>query len=124
MNTAHRWWRSLDHYYWLTAYLAARGLQQTTCRLIGLVIFAGGAISLTLIWSPTGPRGTTNQLLAVVVALCCWAMSALWLRKRWPTAIESRICVCVGSVCIAISCLIQADALTGLFGATAFTMVE
>jgi diguanylate cyclase (GGDEF)-like protein len=123
MNTAHRWWRSLDHYYWLTAFLAARGLQQTTCRLVGLVIFALGAISLTLIWSPTGPQGATNQLLAVVVALCCWAMSALWLRNRWPTVIQSRICVCVGSVCIAISCLIQTDALTGLFGATAFTMV-
>ncbi len=117
------WWRGLDHYYWLTAFLAARGIQQTTCRLVALVIFGLSAISITLIWSPTGPQGIRNQILAVVVAVCCWAMSALWLRSRWPTARESRICVCIGSVCIAISCLIQSDALAGLFGATAFTLV-
>ena len=123
MTSALRWWRGLDHYYWLTAFLAARGLQQTTCRLIALVIFAMSAISVTLIWSPTGPRGVINQTLAVVVAVCCWGMSALWLRSRWPTAVQSRICVCLGSVCIAISALIQSDALTGLFGTTAFTLV-
>jgi diguanylate cyclase (GGDEF)-like protein len=123
MNTAQRWWRGLDHYYWLTAFLAARGLQQTTCRLVALVIFAMSVISVTLIWSPTGPRGVVSQVLAVAVAVCCWVLTALWLRGRWPTAVESRICVCAGAVCIAISCLIQTDALTGLFGATAFTLV-
>jgi diguanylate cyclase (GGDEF)-like protein len=123
MNTARRWWRGLDHYYWLTAFLAARGLQQITCRLVALVIIALSAISLTLIWSPTGPQGPLGQSLAVGVAVCCWGLAALWLRGRWPTAVESRICICLGSVCIAISCLIQTDALTGLFGATAFTLV-
>jgi diguanylate cyclase (GGDEF)-like protein len=123
MNTALRWWRGLDHYYWLTAFLAARGLQQTTCRLVALVIAAMSGISLTLIWSPTGPQGVVGRTLAVAVAVCCWALAVLWLRGRWPTAVESRISVCVGSVCIAVSCLIQTDALTGLFGATAFTLV-
>lgn len=123
MNTAQRWWRGLDHYYWLTAFLAARGLQQTTSRLVALVIFGLGAISLTLIWSPSGPHGLTGRTLAVVVSVCCWGMAVLWLRGRWPTILESRFCVCAGSVCIAISCLIQADALAGLFGATAFTLV-
>lgn len=123
MITAQRWWRGLDHYYWLTAFLAARGVQQATCRLVALVIFGMSAISLTLLWSPTGPQGRISEVLAVVVAVCCWGMAALWLRGRWPTAIESRFCVCAGSVCIAISCLIQTDALTGLFGATAFTLV-
>jgi len=50
-------------------------------------------------------------------------MTFLWLRGRWPSALESRISVCLGSLCIAISCLIQADPLAGLFGATAFTLV-
>ena len=109
---AHRWWRGLDHYYWLTAFLAARGLQKTTCRLVALVNLGMSAISLTV-----------NRVLAVGVSVCCWALAALWLRSRWPTAIESRICVCAGSVCIAISCLIQTDAFTGLLGATAFTLV-
>jgi diguanylate cyclase (GGDEF)-like protein len=123
MNSAQRWWHGLDHYYWLTAFLAARGLQKTTCRLVALVIFGLSAIPITLIWSPTGPHGLRNQILAVVVAVCCWGMSALWLRGRWPSALQSRICVCLGSVCIAISCLIQVDPLAGLFGATAFTFV-
>ncbi len=123
MNTAQRWWHGLDHYYWLTAFLAARGLQRTTCRLIALVIFGLGAISITLIWSPTGPHGLRNQILALAVAVCCWGMTFLWLRGRWPSALESRISVCLGSLCIAISCLIQADPLAGLFGATAFTLV-
>ncbi len=123
MNTAQRWWQGLDHYYWLTAFLAARGLQKTTCRLVALVIFGMSAISITLIWSPTGPHGLRNQILALVVAVCCWGMTALWLRGRWPSALQSRICVCLGSVCIAVSCLIQDDPLAGLFGATAFTLV-
>lgn len=123
MNGAQRWWHGLDHYYWLTAFLAARGLQKTTCRLVALVIFGLSTISIILIWSPTGPHGLRNQVLSVVVAVCCWGMSALWLRGRWPSALQSRICVCLGSVCIAISCLIQADPLAGLFGATAFTLV-
>jgi diguanylate cyclase (GGDEF)-like protein len=123
MNAAQRWWRGLDHYYWLTAFLAARGLQRITCRVIALVMFAMSAVSVTLIWSPTGPHGTPSQLLAVVVAACCWAMSILWLRSRWPTARQSRFCVCLGSVCVATSCLIQSDPLAGLFGATAFTLV-
>ena len=50
-------------------------------------------------------------------------MASLWLRQRWPTAVQSRICVCLGSVCIAISCLIQTDPMAGLFGTTAFTIV-
>ncbi len=123
MNTAWRWWRGLDHYYWLTAFLAARGLQKTTCRLVALVILGMSAISLILIWSPTGPKGTVNQVVAVAVAVSSSTLAVLWLRSRWPTVIESRFCVCAGSVCIAISCLIQTDALTALFGATSFTLV-
>ncbi len=123
MNTAPRWWQGLDHYYWLTAFLAARGIQRTTCSVVALVMIGLSGISITLIWSPTGPQGTRNQTLAVAVAVCCWGLAALWLRRRWPTALESRICVCVGAVCISISCLIQSDPLAGLFGATAFTLV-
>ncbi len=91
--------------------------------MLALAIIGLSAISITLIWSPTGPQGARNQILACAVAVCCWGMASLWLRQRWPTALESRICVCLGAVCISISCLIQSDALSGLFGATAFTLV-
>ncbi|OBK77839.1 hypothetical protein A5651_03425 [Mycobacterium sp. 1274761.0] len=124
MNSAQRWWRGLDHYYWLTAFLAARGIQRRVCRVVALVIFGLSTVSVLLIWSPTGPRGTVAQTLALVVAACCWGMCLLWLRSRWPTALESRICVCLGSTCVATSCLIQSDPLAGLFGATAFALVS
>jgi diguanylate cyclase (GGDEF)-like protein len=123
MSASHRWWRGLDHYNWLTAFLSTRGIQRTTCRVIALMIFGLSAISVTLIWSPTGPHGTRNEILAIAVTVCCWGLGSLWLRQRWPTALESRICVALGSVCIAVSCLIQSDAMAGLFGATAFTLV-
>jgi diguanylate cyclase (GGDEF)-like protein len=90
---------------------------------MALMIFGLSSISVALIWSPTGPHGTRNQILAIAVTVCCWGLGSLWLRQRWPTALESRICVALGSVCIAVSCLIQSDAMAGLFGATAFTLV-
>lgn len=90
---------------------------------MALMIFGLSAISVALIWSPTGPHGTWNEILAIAVTVCCWGLGSLWLRQRWPTALESRICVALGSVCIAVSCLIQSDAMAGLFGATAFTLV-
>ena len=123
MNAPHRWWQGLDHYYWLTALLAAHGVQRSTCRVVALMIYGLSAISLLQIWSPIGPHGLLSQGLAVAVAVCCWGIGSLWLRQRWPTALESRICVTLGSLCIAISCLIQSDPLAGLFGASAFTVV-
>jgi len=74
------------HYYWLTAFLAARGLQKTTCRVVALVIFGMSAVSVLLIWRPTGPHGLRDQILAIAVAVCCWGMTAIWLRGRWPSA--------------------------------------
>ena len=90
---------------------------------MALMIFGLSAISVALIWSPTGPHGTWNEILAIAVTVCCWGLGSLWLRQRLPTALESRICVAHGTVCIAVSCLIQSDAMAGLFGATAFTLV-
>lgn len=123
MRPSLQWLRGLDHYYWLTAFLAARGIQKTTCRVVALAIFGLSAISITLMWSPIGPHGTLNRALAITVTVCCWVIGSLWLRQRWPSANESRASVAVGSVCIAVSCLIQSDPVAGLFGATAFTLV-
>ena len=47
----------------------------------------------------------------------------MWLRQRWPSANESRASVAAGSVCIAVSCLIQSDPVVGIFGTTAFTLL-
>jgi GGDEF domain-containing protein len=86
--------------------------------LVGL-----GVISLALIWSSFGPTGTQNRSMAVAVTVICWAMAALWLRRRWPSMAQSQVCVITGTVLIAVSCLAVSDPVAGLFGATAFSLV-
>lgn len=117
------WWHRVDHYYFLTAFLAARGMQAYACRAVAGVLCALGLISLALNWSSSGPRGTFGHLVASAVGLCCLAMAAVWLRPRWPTNVESQACVVVGAACIAAACLVQTDPMAGLFGATAFGLV-
>ena len=123
MRAAQRWSRRPDHYYWLTAFLAARGVQTTTCRVVAAVIFCLGAIPLTLIGGPVGAQGPRDRLLAIIVAACCLAMSLRWLRHRWPTRTESALYVVTGTVCIAVACVIQANPVVGLLGATSFAVL-
>jgi diguanylate cyclase (GGDEF)-like protein len=122
-TTRRRWERNGDHFYWLTACLAARGAQTTTCRVVAAVLVGVGAIPLLLIASPVGPRGLPGRIVAAVAAVCCLVMAAVWLRSRWPTRIASQLCVIAGAVCIAVECLIQPDPVVGLLGSTAFAVV-
>lgn len=124
MSAAQRFSHRLDHYYWLTAFLAARGVQITTCRVVAAVMFCLGAMPLALIGSSVGPVGPRDRLLAVIVAACCLAMSLSWLRHRWPTRTESALCVVTGTVCIAVACVIQAKPVVGLLGATTFAVLS
>lgn len=116
--------RHLDHYYWLTAYLAARDMHTRTCRLIAAMILVLGAIPSALMASSVGPNGLRNQLLAGVVTVCCVMLSALWLRHCWPTRTQSQLCVVVGTVCVAAACLIQTHPVIGLLGSTAFAVLS
>lgn len=115
--------RTPDHYYWLTSYLAAHDLQRTTCRVVAGCILAIGPIPLLLIASPVGPHGAPNEILAVVVALCCVAMSVPWLRRSWPSKSASKACVVIGAACVATACLIVANPLVGLSGTATFAIV-
>ena len=49
-------------------------------------------------------------------------MGALWLRHCWPTRTQSQLCVVVGTVCIAVACLIEDHPVIGLLGSTAFAV--
>jgi diguanylate cyclase (GGDEF)-like protein len=119
-TAGRRWEGNRDHYYWLTAFLAARGSQTTTCRVVAAMIVGVGAIPLLLTASPVGPSGLWGRRVAAVGAVCCLVMAAVWLRNRWPTRIASQLCAVAGSICIAAACLIQSDPLLGLLGTTAF----
>jgi diguanylate cyclase (GGDEF)-like protein len=115
--------RQSDHYYWLTALIAARGAQTTTTRVIAVLILGLGLIPVTLIGTFHGPSALRHRLLAAAISLCCLAMGALWLRHRWPTRLQSQMCVVVGTVCIAVACVIETDPVIGLMGTTSFAVM-
>lgn len=118
------WVRSDDHYYWLTSYLAARQLQRTTCRITAATMLGLSLIPLLLILSDRGPTGTVNRSLAVAVSACCLVMAAIWLRPGWPSRLQSQLCVAVGSICVAVACLIEAHPALGMMGASAFIVLS
>ena len=60
MSASHRWWRGLDHYNWLTAFLSTRGIQRTTCRVMALMIFGLSAISDNADLEPDRPARDTE----------------------------------------------------------------
>jgi diguanylate cyclase (GGDEF)-like protein len=119
-----RYPQSVDHYYWLTAILSAREMRTKTCRVVAAVILAMGTISLMLMASAVGPHGLRNQTAAVLVAVCCLVMGSWWLRRWWPTRIQSQLCVVVGTVCIAVVCLIQAHPVVGLVESATFALLS
>ena len=104
VSAVRSWVRSEDHYYWLTSFLAARGLQQSTCRLIAASMIGLSVMPLILTFSSLGPSGTTNRVLAAAVSICSMAMATVWLRHGWPTRFQSQMCVMIGTICIAVAC--------------------
>jgi diguanylate cyclase (GGDEF)-like protein len=124
VSAVRSWARSEDRYYWLTSFLAARGLQQSTCRLIAANMIGLSAIPLILMFSPLGPSGPTDRWLAALVSACAIAMATVWLRHGWPTRFQSQMCVMGGSICIAVVCLIEAQPTLGLMGATTFIVLS
>ncbi|CAN5168690.1 diguanylate cyclase [soil metagenome] len=115
-----RWWQQADHFYWLTAFLAARGAQVFTCRAVAICTFGIGAIAFAMLWSPSGPGSTLARTLVIGAAVCCTLQAALWLRNTWPTRGWSGAYSVTTSLCIAVSCLAQANPVAGLFGTSAF----
>jgi diguanylate cyclase (GGDEF)-like protein len=122
-NTLRDWWRQHDHYYWMTAFLAARGAQTWTCRLIAAALVALAGVVLTSLGSPAGPAGEIGRLVAIGIAVCCVVMALGWLRRGWPSRIQSAAFVTISALCIAAACLVQANAFYGMFGATSFAVL-
>lgn len=118
ISTARRWAGGDDHYYWLTAFLAARGLQVKTCRLIALTTFALGLIPIILVLGGTDPVGAWWSALAVTA--CCTVIAGIWARPHWPSRALSQATSLAGSGCIAAFSLLQANPMVGLLGSVAF----
>jgi hypothetical protein len=123
MSAWRRRLQHVDHYYWLTALLSAREMRTRTCRVVAAIIFTLGTIPVTLMATAPGPLGLPHQILVVAVVVCCLVMGSLWLRRWWPTRTESQLCVLIGTVCIAVACLIEARPVVGLLGSATFAVL-
>lgn len=125
MTSALRdWWRQPDHYYWLTAFLAARGAQRATCRLVAAALTGFAIVVLVSLGSPAGPVGPTGMVIAVGIALFCLGMAVWWLcRHGWPSSRQSAAFVVSSAICLSAACLIQAEPFNGMFGGTAFAVL-
>jgi GGDEF domain-containing protein len=115
--------RYIDQYDWLTALLGARQAQTLTCRLTAAIIAIGAVVPIVMIPNLADPYRLPKIVISVAITVCCAAMAALWLRSQWPSRLQSQLCVVTGSLCVAAACLIQTEAVFGLFGCTVFAVV-
>src|SRR5262245_41056329 len=123
MAQRRRWTRRADHYYWLTAFLTARQAQSSTCRVIAALIATTGLIPTLLLANSNGLHSRLVTLISVSITMCSMAMATLWLRSRWPSRLQSQLCVVIGSLCISAACLIQPNPVFGLLGSNVFAIL-
>ena len=119
MDWIRRWWRQPDHYAWLSAYLAARGLQRFTRYMIACIVGLLGLAPLLTLVSTFGHDDVRFHVVALSIVACCAVMALLWL-VRWPTHAQSVTFAVTASACIAVSCLAQSNPAEGIQTATAF----
>jgi diguanylate cyclase (GGDEF)-like protein len=122
-SAAREWWHQPDHYYWLTALLAARGARHGICRVVAGTLVGFALVILVSLATPAGPTGTVGRVVAVVIAVSLLAMAVGWWREGWPSQRQSAGFVIVAGACISASCLIQNDPFNGMFGAVAFAVL-
>jgi diguanylate cyclase (GGDEF)-like protein len=113
------WWRQPDHYYWLSDYLAARGLKSFVRYLLVVIVVTLVAATLLMLGSPSGPQTPTRYAVAVAFMVSMTGMALVWL-LRWPTRIQSQVFSIAGALGIAATCVIESDPLGGLLGCAAF----
>ncbi|KUI26627.1 GGDEF domain-containing protein [Mycobacterium sp. GA-2829] len=124
MTSAMReWWRQPDHYYWLTAFLAARGAQQTICRVVAGSLVGFALVLLVSLGSPSGPAGTFGRIGAVVISVALIGMAIGWWREGWPSQRQSAGFVITAALVISVACLIKGDPFNGMFGAATFAVL-
>jgi diguanylate cyclase len=115
------WWQQSDHYDWFADYLQARGLQKVA-RMVTATAAAGlGAVSTAVMVSDHGPTGLLPAILgwvSIALMLAC----AIVRFTVWPTKRQSVILLLTLNLAIAVFCQVQANALIGLVGATAFAL--
>jgi diguanylate cyclase (GGDEF)-like protein len=112
--------RQPDHYYWITALLAARGTQRATTVVIALMVSMLGVLPLAMVFSPSGAQGTRDVTIVVAVALIALVIAATWLRGRWPSRRWSVVFVALESIATLAVAAVQHNPSTGMGAAAGF----
>ena len=118
--TLRRWWLQPDHYFFITASLAAHGLQSGTSRLISALVVTRGLLPVVMLWSPAGPHGRNSQVISVIVAASSAAVALCWQRRRWPSRGQSLMCVAILTAGVAASTLTRSNPVSGVMAGMAF----
>lgn len=117
------WWRQPDHYYWLTAFLAARGAQRGICRVVAGSLLGFAVVLLVSMFSPAGPTSVAGRIGTAVIALALVGMAIGWWREGWPSQRQSAGFVVAAALATSVGCLIKADPFNGMFGAATFAVL-
>jgi diguanylate cyclase (GGDEF)-like protein len=114
-----RWWRQPDHYDWLSAYLAARNLQQSTRFMMAGVTSALGVVPILILISKFDSTDLLFRVVAVAATGWSAAMVVMWL-TRWPTRKQSLMFAFTANVFIVAVCLAPTHPGSGIQGAMGF----
>lgn len=112
-----------DRYYWLTAYLSARGLQRITCRVQAAMIVGLGAVPVILLVGPIEKADAAHVVIALAVLLCCLSMASVWVRSTWPARWQSQACVIIGALCIGVATATASDPAIGVVGCGGYVVL-
>lgn len=120
IRTLRGWWHQPDHYYWITASLAAHGFQRSVSRFIALFVLVRGTIPVLMIWSPAGPHGLVGRGLAVLVFVSSLFVAIYWRKSRWPTRNQSLVFAVLLAVGICAGALTRTDPVSGAMASMLF----
>ncbi len=113
-----------DQYHTFTARLSAGGLQTTTMRVVAVCILSLGVPAALA--AADGSRATTvpgGQWALATIGVGCVALAAPWFGHRWPTRAQSAAVVLIGTLALAVGCLLPDDPRSGLLVAASFPML-
>lgn len=113
-----RWWQ-VDHYDWLSGYLAARQMGAATRVLMAFIMASFVACLLALLASGDGPRGPMPVAMTWIAVTGGVAGGMLWA-WRWPTRVQSVAFAVIVNASVALACLAHPNPLAALIGCIAF----
>ena len=123
LTSIRRWWGRPDHFYWVTAFLAARRANVAFRYAMSAALGVVALLIIATIGSPSGPQGTINRLIAVGVGVCAAVLAAGTLAVRRPSPRMSTVFVVVSTTGISALCLVQSAPLAGMLASSGFAVL-